>query len=646
MTRLETYLKQLDKSNYDFNDEHQINTELNEIAELLRLEGNNDEAELAMLNAEAFLIRKSFLYKNRPEEGQVKGLSYTFRGERTLEDGTVEPVFWPDVTQLTNKDFEYFEERYDAASNLYVKTQYGLLVYFGARTETSKHHEFKTELIDNLMQLSKNYYAKRETDFNYARHASQHLELSWGVAKETILKLKAEELSVYMADVIESADITSKTEQWVLVSYSNVLAENYSLAQEYIDFKDIIKKNLEAAKEREIDDLHGALYIADLCVRIAQKKGEDRKPYLAYKAKIYERLAINAEAQGNMAVVHFAEKALLLYKRLKMENDSKRLEEYYKRVRGQIEMSEMYFELPDEYSERIDEQIKSTVEKSTEREILNYFIATPWYRSIAEIKILAEQGKKQAPLKAIVPIRVMDKFGNTIAQYITDEERDEFTFWDAYGFHFQLDSQTMHRFFMEAYKNNKLSYSSTIEYLESTWLNEPIIRSYFGNQVEIIPLDTIKPGLKTMFSELQLFDADNEHPYDTITVIDSLTLKIEGLLRIFCERIDIPTFKPRRSGDKTVLMEKLLDDLLADIAHKPKWSPERETGFDEEDRIMLKYTLSEKAGLNLRNKVAHGLMDYYDYSFQFVVILFSLILKLSKYSFTEIKGGSDDSKSK
>ncbi|GAI71378.1 unnamed protein product, partial [marine sediment metagenome] len=86
------------------------------------------------------------------------------------------------------------------------------------------------------------------------------------------------------------------------------------------------------------------------------------------------------------------------------------------------------------------------------------------------------------------------------------------------------------------------------------------------------------------------------------------------------------------------VMEKLLDDLLADIAHEPPLKPEQKTNFDEEDRILIKYVLAEKAGLNLRNAVAHSLMDIFEYSFEHVVILFCIIIKLSKYKFIETKG--------
>ena len=76
-------------------------------------------------------------------------------------------------------------------------------------------------------------------------------------------------------------------------------------------------------------------------------------------------------------------------------------------------------------------------------------------------------------------------------------------------------------------------------------------------------------------------------------------------------------------------MEKLLDDMLSDLQD----SPQKQTGFSEYDRLMIKYALTPK-GHNLRNRVAHGLMDLWEYSFVDIVILLYLIIKLSSYKFS------------
>lgn len=53
----------------------------------------------------------------------------------------------------------------------------------------------------------------------------------------------------------------------------------------------------------------------------------------------------------------------------------------------------------------------------------------------------------------------------------------------------------------------------------------------YGKKVCVVPLDTVKPGLKRIFDELK--QAEGSYIPDYVTIIDSLTLKIEGLLRFF-----------------------------------------------------------------------------------------------------------------
>lgn len=102
-------------------------------------------------------------------------------------------------------------------------------------------------------------------------------------------------------------------------------------------------------------------------------------------------------------------------------------------------------------------------------------------------------------------------------------------------------------------------------------------------------------------------------------------------MRFFIEKLKIPTFAKRRSKDGDVIMEKLFDDIIADL----KGTPERPSSFVKDHLTMLKYVMSEKIGWNLRNEVAHSLLQIEDYSLDKVVVLFCLILKLSKYVFIE-----------
>lgn len=411
------------------------------------------------------------------------------------------------------------------------------------------------------------------------------------------------------------------------------MSDYFKIFKDKVDLNKVIEKNIAGAKELEKKNLWGAIYAIDKNIVLEQQLGLSKENSLRYKAGIYERMMNEAEGKNNnLAAVTFAEDALRLYQSLKDQDKINELNEKYGRLRGEIKLTEYNLEFPKEHTDHISKTIQETIEKSDNVEILKYFILTPCYSCIADIQKNADNISSQGFLANLLPVSIRDKYGNTIDVFRTDDEIKEHNFWESYSFNRQIGTQTMHHFFIEAYKAKKISYDSTINYLETTWLNEPIVRNYNSNQVEIKILDTIRPALKRLFEELDLSFADSSHHFDYVTITDSLTLKIESILRNFCEKISIPTFKTRQKGADKLVMEKLIDDLFSDLKH----STENPTNFDEEDRLFIRYVLTEKSGLNLRNKVAHGLMDFDEYSFSNIILLFCIVMKLSKYRFTPI----------
>lgn len=652
MNALEKYLRKIDNSLYDCTDVHTINSEFQDVYKQLSAEGKEDIAKITDLDRQVFSVQKSFDKQPDKEEGVINGLSWQMSGTQTLKDGSHKPVFWPDVRNYTKKDFEYFEKRYNGCKNLFAKTEYGIMVYFGQKTSFSKHNDFKRQLCGELFSLSKEYLSKAykggEKNY-YSLHFFRTLRMAFGIAERSKLQPQLNDLIQYIFKTHQDWDITKDGTLRVLLDLSGLLSDYYGLTNKLIDFQKVLNKNLQGAKELEKTYVWGSMYVVDRNISIEEKRKKPVKHLLRYKAELYERLATEAEKKGNLACVSFAENALRIYKQVNFSSDIKRLERYYSELRGKFSLSEIKQEFPKDYVNKIDERISETINEIDDNGIIYHFIVTPWYDSIQNIMDQSEELSKQTVLLSMLPTSIVDKFGNTIDVFNNEKEKEEFNFWNTFSYNFQIGTRTMHKFFIEAYKSKKLTFSSVLYYLEDTWLNEVIERNYHGQRVEIRPIDTIKPGIKRIFDELDKYFNNNDYQYDLVTIIDSLTLKVEGLLRFFCEKIGIATFKNRQKKgvNKPIMMEKLFDDLLADIAHKPPLRPEQITNFDEQDRIFIKYVMAEKAGLNLRNRVAHGLMDYFEYSFENVVVLFSIILKLSKYKFIELtKEEGDDIGSK
>lgn len=634
MNELEQFYEKLNQSDYDHLSSHDINSELQKISTILNEKEDYQNSKISELERQAFAISKSFDKVDDFDKGTIDGLSWQMKLIQTFEDGSTGPLYWPNVRDLKNDDFEYFEKRYKSCKNLYAKTEFGLLVYFGSQTTYSKHIDFKKSLFKDLFALSQFYLtkAKNTDDKNhYIIYYYTNFKNAFLIAYKSKLTYELEQIIKSVFETHNGWDIKIEGTLRVLIDLSNLTSEYFKAFKDKVDFDKILLKNKQGAEEIKKNHIWGSIYITDVNIEIAKKTGKEIESFLDYKAELYLKLSDDAENVGNMAAVTFTENALRIYQQVKNKEKIAEVEKKYSEQRGKFKLAIIQQDFPKEDTDKIIQNIKNTVLAANENDIIYYLITTPWYNKIENIQSMADETKKRHFFMSMFGSSILDKYGNTIDIFNTEDEKDIFNFWQSYGFNFQIGTQTMHQFFIEAYKAGKISYNAVLIYLEKTWFNEPIIRNYNGEAFKILPIDLIKPGLKRMFIELDSFFADNDYELDYVTITDSLVLKVETLIRNFCEKIDIATFKTRQKGNDKLVMEKLLDDLLADI----KSSDINHTGFDEEDRIFIKYVLSEKAGLNLRNQVAHGLMDINEYSFPNIIVILSIILKISKYSFTK-----------
>lgn len=601
------------------------------VIELLpKLTPEDADFQKVILENTAFVIRKSLDIKDDPINGTVRGLSWRFKSKNADEQGNETDVYVPAVTILTQQDYEYFERRFQDCSGLFPKTEYGLLTYFGQKTPYSRRNDFKKELADNLMSLANIYWSKAleggERNYSFQTYFPI-LRTAYSIYQGARLTADVDALCLEIIDNHKIWDITRIDTLRGILDFSGFMAEQFSTFKTKVNFEDVITKNLTTAREIEKTYTWGAIYIVDNCILIRQKQNTDHKDLLKYKAELYEKMA--SKRSESFVCLQFIDTALRIYQSLKDEAKISELEMTYATTREKIEMnSEKFFEFPNDYVEERSQMIKDLIGVADEQSIMTN-IASGWFSSIEAIQQMANNASQASLLATMATTNILDKFGNTIDKYSTEEEIKEMHFWQSFGFSFQIGITSLHEYIIEAYKAGKFTYKNLISYLESTWYNEPITHTYHGETIELRILDTLKPGLKKCFDELDFSfqDLENNH-YDCVTVTDTLTLKMETILRFMCEKLGVATFKTRDKGGEKLVMEKLLDDMLNDL----KDTQQKPTGFQEEDRLMLKYILTTK-GYNLRNRVAHGLMDLWEYSFTNIIFLLYLIVRLSTYQF-------------
>ena len=616
MSALDELHKLIDRSDWDIAQEDEINKAFQAAHKELQ-DANETEAA-----ATCDMERQAFAFNKSPE----KRLSFKLSGTRKLEDGTEVPFEWPDLRTFTEEDFTYLFKRFYEAKNIYAKTEYGLVLFYADHLVQMADVFL---LLENLFSLAKNYIdkGKQGVERNYYITFSRTVianALHIAEKRKGDEKISSiyRELILFVITTHQEWDVKHKYGLRVIIDFTRFAIDYFKDFKLQVDVSLFIKKNWEAAVYLSTTYAHGAIYVADISIRLSKKIGMDTKEWHRFKAVQYEKLSEEAKQRNNIAAVTFLEKAMEIYKGLKDDTNYPRLQNEYQNVRNHFKMGKVRSELPQDESQRIAALIKKEVSEGHEENIITTLLFTPMIRPLSEIKTWADQSFKEHVMLSTFPASVQDKFGNTIAQYTTEDERRKFSLLQSYGFHMQIATQTILQYFIEAFRAEKITSIGVINFFKKTWMGNDGVRVVNGNEVTFSFINLVEPGIQSIFAELKQWKVNPDYLPNLVSATDSLVLKAEYLLREFCIRLSIPTFK-EKPRDGNIVMERTLDDLLIVLEDKIK----------EDDHFFIKFILTEKAGYNLRNRIAHGLMDDIDYGLEYAVLALIIILKLSNYQF-------------
>jgi hypothetical protein len=634
MKELEEHLKQFDTGNWDITQQHEINQYFQKISTLLFEAGLTEQARLSNLNREVFAFVKSFRMVdktyNEIKKEEIEGLKPQMIGQQTLENGDVVPLVWPDIDKYSEADLKYIQKRHDETTNVYLKTEYGLVLYF---TRFNQHNDFRFQLATNLFSLSKQYLQEFESGKeNYFSPFFRACEAAFIISeenkKEDRFNVLLLSVHAFLFEYYCSFDSNNRRIINFTMSYFNLISKWFRWFNGKIDYQKLYNKVIDSTSKLKGQDLHGAISAYNMSNRLSIQGFKSEINWFELSAKAYEQLGEDATRNNPTVAVSFIEKSLTLFLKAKKKEEVERLQTKYNELRGNFNLGEIKSEFDEGYVDEVRKMISEATDSLTPKEIILSLANFHMLKNLDEIRKDSDAIKAEAVLSARLPSSILDKFGNTVERFYSDEEIEEHNLLQAYNFSFQIAIQKATGFIFESLRKGKLSTETVFEFLNSTWLNEPVSRMYNGHPETIIPLNVIEPGLKYLFSELNKIEAGEASADAFILITDSLTLKVEYILRYLCDRLNIPTFKPvskRNSAD--VVMEKNLDDILSELTP--------EIGFPEEDKFLIKYILTEKSGWNLRNRIAHGLMDYSEYNYVDAIGILLILLRFGTYQFNQ-----------
>lgn len=624
MNLLEELHIRIDKETWDVKQEDLFNKAFQELNSRLA-ESNEDD-----LLRKSEVERQTFAFSKGPE----KGLSFKMAGTKKLENGTEVSFEWPDIKEWTEIDFAHVRSRFDNCKNLFATTEYGLLLYYSNHLT---HNDDAKKLLQVLSELAKSYFKKflpNDDKEHYILYFRTVLANAFHIAenrkKEKKIHKLYQDLIRFTAEVHNNWDVTHRGTLRLIIDLTD-FALQYKKDFQIVDLTKYIDQNFKAAQEVAKTYNWGAIYICDVSKKLADAIGNTVYDWETFKAEQFETMIQSNIDSKNLAAVTYVENALALYRKIGNLEKVAELSKRYDEVRRIFRLSEIKNELPEEEAKRITEIIKKEVAEKSSRQILETICLRPMYSPIASIQQMADKMYSENSFSRLFPSSIIDKYGNTVEVFTTEEEKRRFEFWQAYDFNFQIGTQTLTHFFFDALKAGKLNFDTVLEFLSATWLGQTYHELSNGYEYDVSLMDAIKPGLKLFFDELEKWKVDNTYPANFICSTDSLVTKTEYLLRYFCKLADIPTFVDKRKNGHNVKNEKNIDELLRSLKH----SEENPTGFLEEHRKFIEYILTSKMGSNLRHRVAHGLMDAQEYTVTNPILILSIILLLSTYSFKQ-----------
>lgn len=197
----------------------------------------------------------------------------------------------------------------------------------------------------------------------------------------------------------------------------------------------------------------------------------------------------------------------------------------------------------------------------------------------------------------------------------------------------ELDFQTipfLHELFTKGIESGKLTAKNLIEHLATkTWIGNPYFIQDQQNRDRIKSwISLLAPGIHELFTQIRVSQASYTYQPSFVLAIDSLVLKIEGLLRFFLYQSGLKTTVAKTKKIEAMTLNQILE------------SEGFKKYFDEDDQLFFEYLFGGEGSLDIRNNVAHCFYDDENYHIMNGIFVICALLRISKYNFK--REGNED----
>ncbi|WPP49694.1 DUF4209 domain-containing protein [Catalinimonas niigatensis] len=537
---------------------------------------------------------------------------------------TGEVKAYPNINDIQKEVIEYVSYRAENSSNPLLKARYTHLLWkcpIGI-----KHNQSAIAAIDNYVNAIEDYCNQhksekhKETPFQIGRLYENLL----AVVNE--IKTNLEPVKKLTNKLLFDSTFEFYTKHGILndmLAYPKLFKPN-----DFENTLSIIENELNKDRKKS-DDFSLVNYYIPTAIKIATKTKSDVKKWHNEIGLAYLRIA-ETETEEDRFWLKLDNYSNAIKAFILSGNSEKKVETefLYSELKPKVKLPTIRIDFDEETQKQLQEfqdyikKLAKNIIKQKPEEVYRTISSGFFFPKYADV-IKASENKENSFLNFVTTIHFDKNKNITKRQKDTEQEKN---LYDTYSYHMRMSVLPyLHFILIPGIKSGNLTFENFIEFIATkSWIGKPHLKYDLGGEGKAINwISLLSPSIVEFFIQIQGWVSSKYYKPSFVLCVDSLTLKFEGLLRNFCERMSIPTSISRQKGMQEAYIHNVLDN---EVIKK---------FFNDDDLLLFNYLFSTDSGLNLRNNVAHCFYDYKEYHPDQMFLLIAALLRLAKYDYTE-----------
>ena len=527
---------------------------------------------------------------------------------------------YPDLTKFKNSAIDYLKNRAALVNNSILKARYNHLLW---KCPTGiKHNKYALTAIESYIKAISKYCDLFHSD----RQSETTVQI--GKLHENLVAISDEVKS----DNTNLKDLTNfllfKTEGIEFYTRHGILDDmlKYPKIFKAQDFENTLTLfDLEIAKQEPNDYMLVHRYLPT-AVKIAAKLQSDVKKWHYEIGLSYLRCALKETKEERFWLkLDLYTKAIEFFSLAKNDEKRKETEKLYAELKPKVTLPLHTLEYDEkmqkerlENHETIKELAKSIL-KNTPNKVYEAIAQGLFFPKSADV---LKTAKKSTTFLDFTSTTIyFDKNKNIGKQQKSSEELRKV--YDTYSYYAKnMLLPYLHFIIIPGIQTGHLTFENFITYIvKQTWIGKPHQKyDLSGEGKPINWIGILSPSIIEFFVQIQAWCNSKYYRPSFVLCVDSLSLKMEGLLRDFCERIGIPVSVNRPKGMQEVYIHNLLEE------------EELKKYCNDDDLLFLNYLFSNE-GLNMRNNVAHCFYEHNEYCSDQMLLLIAALLRIGKHDY-------------